>query len=208
MAEKIVGLGGPMFSGKTRELLLIAEREKLAGRNVQVFKPAIDDRGEGNDKIVSRFSAKKECEAIPISEPVNLFSKLKEDTEVVIIDEAQFFDQKNGKGVYEIVRVVREVSRSGVIVYFAGLVRDFRREPFGPMPDLMANAQEILLLCAVCNKMLDNGKICGAPASETQRYIGGKPASYDDPIVIVGDAKEGYAARCLKHHEILNTPTF
>jgi len=109
------------------------------------------------------------------------------DTTVVAVDEAQFFDP-------EVVEVCRDLAERGVRVIVAGLDTDFRGEPFGPMPTLMAQAERVDKLQAIC-------MICGNMASRTQRLVDGKPARYDDPVVIVG-ASELYEARCREHHEV------
>ena len=106
---------------------------------------------------------------------------------MVAIDEAQFFDD-------EIIQVVEELAGRNIRVIVAGLDTDFRHEPFGPMPVLMARAEHVDKLQAIC-------MVCGEPASRTQRLVNGKPARYHDPVVIVG-AAEMYEARCRTHHEV------
>ena len=106
---------------------------------------------------------------------------------VVGIDEAQFFDP-------EIVNVAQELAGRGVRVLMAGLDMDFRGEPFGSMPVLMSEAEDVSKLHAIC-------MVCGDDASRTQRLVNGKPARYADPVVIVG-ASELYEARCRQHHEV------
>jgi thymidine kinase len=109
------------------------------------------------------------------------------DTTVIGIDEAQFFDD----GILE---VTRQLADRGIRVLVAGLDQDFRGEPFGPMPALMSKAEQVDKLRAIC-------MVCGEPASRTQRLVNGRPARYDDPVVIVG-ASEMYEARCRQHHEV------
>ena len=109
------------------------------------------------------------------------------DTTVIAIDEAQFFDA-------ELVTITQELADRGIRVIVAGLDTNFRGKPFGPMPELMARAEIVDKLHAIC-------MVCGEPASRTQRLIDGKPAKYDDPVVIVG-ASELYEARCRKHHQV------
>jgi thymidine kinase len=103
------------------------------------------------------------------------------------IDEAQFFDT-------EVVQIAEELAASGIRVLVAGLDTDFRGEPFGPMPVLMSMAEHVDKLHAIC-------MVCGDDASRTQRLVNGKPARFDDPVVIVG-ASEMYEARCREHHEV------
>ena len=109
------------------------------------------------------------------------------DTTVVAIDEAQFFDA-------QIVQIAEQLASRGIRVLVAGLDTDFRGEPFGPMPILMSMAEHVDKLHAIC-------MVCGDEASRTQRLVNGKPARYDDPVVIVG-ASEMYEARCREHHEV------
>lgn len=178
---------GPMFSGKSEELIRRIKRAKIAKQKVQVFKPAIDDR-YSIDKVVSHNG--DNIHAIAIVKASDILRHIEKDTDVFAIDEVQFLD-------YEIVDIVREIADSGKRVICAGLDLDFRGEPFGPTPDLMAIAEFVDKLTAICMK-------CGNPATRTQRLINGKPANYDDPIIMVG-AKESYEARCRKCHEVPRT---
>ncbi len=205
MTERVISIEGPMFSGKTLELLRTAETLRIAGKNPQIFKPIIDDRGEGTNKIRSRFGS-EEWEATPVKSPPDIIWNLKEGVNAVLIDEIQFFGQKDDAGQYEIVKVVKFLVQNDILVVFAGLPRDFRREPFGPMPELLALAQEKRVLVAICDETLEDGKVCGQPATETQRFVDGMPADWNDPVILVGDRQEGYAARCLKHHRVENSP--
>ncbi|WP_432203193.1 thymidine kinase [Thermoanaerobacter uzonensis] len=175
---------GPMFSGKSEELIRRIKRAQIAKQKVQVFKPAIDDR-YSIDKVVSHNGTN--INAISIVKASEIIELLEEDTEVIAIDEIQFFD-------HSIVDVVREIADLGKRVICAGLDMDFRGEPFGPTPDIMAIAESVDKLTAICVK-------CGNPATRTQRLINGKPAKYDDPIILVG-AQETYEARCRKCHEV------
>jgi thymidine kinase len=175
---------GSMFSGKTDELIRRIVRAKIAKQKVQVFKPAIDVR-YAVEKVTSH--AGSNFAAIPIEKAADIRSRLDEDTTVVAIDEAQFMDT-------EVVLITRELADKGIRVLVAGLDQDFRGEPFGPMPVLMALAEQVEKLHAIC-------MVCGDEASRTQRLVNGKPARYDDPIVIVG-ASEMYEARCRRHHEV------
>ncbi|WP_209453535.1 thymidine kinase [Thermoanaerobacterium butyriciformans] len=178
---------GPMFSGKSEELIRRIKRAKIAKQKVQVFKPAIDDR-YSIDKVVSHNG--DNMHAISIVKASEILTYAEEDTDVFAIDEVQFLD-------YEIVDIVKEIADSGKRVICAGLDMDFRGEPFGPTPELMAIAEFVDKLTAICMK-------CGNPATRTQRLINGKPANYDDPIIMVG-AKESYEARCRKCHEVPRT---
>lgn len=175
---------GSMFSGKTDELIRRLRRARIARQRIQVFKPSIDTR-YGNDKLTSH--AGSEFEATPVDHAGEILEKVDPKTTVVGIDEAQFFED-------EICEVVQRLADRGVRVIVAGLDTDFRGEPFGPMPALMAQAERVDKLHAIC-------MVCGAPASRTQRLINGRPAHYNDPVVVVG-ASELYEARCRQHHEV------
>ncbi|NJD58896.1 MAG: thymidine kinase [Anaerolineales bacterium] len=175
---------GSMFCGKTDELIRRLRRATIARQKVQVFKPAVDFR-YAIRKVTSH--AGNDFEAIPIENARAVLTHLDDDTTVVAIDEAQFFDD-------QIIDIAQKLADRGLRVIVAGLDTDFRGEPFGPMPVLMAEAEHVDKLQAIC-------MVCGEPASRTQRIINGKPARYDEPIVIIG-AAEMYEARCRKHHEV------
>ena len=175
---------GSMFSGKTDELIRRLVRATIAKQKVQVFKPSIDIR-YAVEKVASHTGST--FDAIPITKARDILEKIAADTTVVGLDEAQFFDS-------EIVNVAHILSERGIRVIVAGLDMDFRGEPFGSMPELMAKAEEVLKLHAIC-------MVCGDDASRTQRLVNGKPARYDEPVVIVG-ASEMYEARCRLHHEV------
>lgn len=175
---------GSMFSGKSEELIRRVRRAQIARQNVMVFTHAIDTR-YGRAKIASHSGS--DLDARPISRASEILEQINDDVTVVAIDEAQFFD-------WEIVEVVNQLAQRGVRVIVAGLDTDFRGEPFGPMPVLLAQAEQVDKLNAIC-------MVCGGPASRTQRLVNGKPAAYDDPLVVVG-ANEMYEARCRHHHEV------
>jgi thymidine kinase len=175
---------GSMFSGKTDELIRRLRRATIARQKVQVFKPALDVR-YAVGKVTSH--AGTEFGAIPVDKADEIRRRLDDRATVIAIDEAQFFDS-------EITEIVDELAAQGLRVVVAGLDTDFRGEPFGPMPVLMARAERVDKLQAIC-------MVCGEPACRTQRLVNGKPARYDDPIVIVG-AAELYEARCRQHHEV------
>jgi thymidine kinase len=175
---------GSMFSGKTDELIRRLRRATIARQKVQVFKPAIDVR-YAVEKVTSH--AGNDFDAIPIQSAAEIIGRVDDDTTVVAIDEAQFFDDG-------VVQVARDLACRDIRVLVAGLDMDFRGEPFGPMPVLMSEAERVDKLQAIC-------MVCGEAASRTQRLVNGKPARYDDPVVIVG-ASEIYEARCRLHHEV------
>jgi thymidine kinase len=175
---------GSMFSGKTEEMIRRVRRARIAKQRVQVFKPAMDNR-YAVEEVKSHNGLG--VEAIPVSSTAELLAKLQPETEVIGIDEIQFFDAL-------IVSTVQDLANRGVRVIAAGLDMDFRGEPFGVMPHLMSEAEHIDKLHAIC-------VVCGAEASRTQRLIDGRPAAYDDPIILVGGS-ESYEARCRHCHEV------
>jgi thymidine kinase len=179
---------GSMFSGKTEELIRRVRRAQIAKQKVQVFKPVIDDR-YGVEKITSHNGLY--AEALPVTDADSILGLVDPDTTVVAIDEVQFFD-------WRISAVCAELADRGMRVIVAGLDMDFRGEPFGPMPLLMAEAERVDKLQAIC-------VVCGRPASRTQRLIDGQPASYDDPVILVG-ASEVYEARCRRCHDVPGKP--
>lgn len=179
---------GSMFSGKSEELIRRVRRARYGKKTVQVFKPAIDVR-YSEESVVSHDG--ESVTATPIQQSQDILPHLLSGTNVVAIDEVQFFD-------YEILDVIRELASRGIRVIAAGLDTDFRGEPFEPMPELMAEADFVTKLNAIC-------VVCGETASRTQRLVNGKPASYDDPIILVG-ASEAYEARCRSCHEVPGRP--
>lgn len=175
---------GSMFSGKTEELIRRVRRAEIARQKVQVFKPGLDDRYTV-EKVASHDGM--HWEAVPVESAKAIPGLVEPDTTVVAVDEAQFFD-------WTIADICNQVADQGVRVIVAGLDMDFRGEPFGPMPLLMAQAERVDKLQAIC-------VVCSAPASRTQRLINGQPAWYDDPVIMVG-ASEVYEARCRHCHQV------
>lgn len=175
---------GSMFSGKTEEMIRRLRRAVIAKQKVQVFKPVIDTRYD-ESRVTSHAGV--DFEAVPIKRSSDIKKIANSDTTVVGIDEAQFFDEG-------IVHVISDLANDGMRVIVTGLDMDFRGEPFGCIPVLMAKADKVDKLQAIC-------MVCGEPAGRTQRLVDGKPAYYEDPIVIVG-ASEMYEARCRAHHQV------
>lgn len=175
---------GSMFSGKTEELIRRVRRAQIARQKVQVFKPAMDTR-YAEREVTSHNGL--QVEALPVENTVQLRALIEPDTTVVALDEAQFFEG-------DVVVLCEELADQGTRVIVAGLDMDFRGEPFGPVPTLMAQAERVDKLQAIC-------VVCGGPASRTQRLINGQPAAYDDPVILVG-ASEVYEARCRGCHEV------
>ena len=178
---------GSMFAGKTEELIRRITRIKYAKKDIIVFKPSIDDRYEKTE-VVSHSQRKVKSivvkDSAEIKEYINNLEKL---PYAIAIDEAQFFDRG-------LIEVLEDLANKGTRVIAAGLDLDFRGEPFGIMPDILARAEYITKLQAIC-------QVCGDPATRTQRLIDGKPANYNDPIILVS-AKEKYEARCRHCHEV------
>lgn len=183
-AGQLTVVCGSMYAGKSEELIRRARRALYARKKVQVFKPAIDSRYD-EQMVVTHMGARHE--AIPVQGVGELVKLIDKDSDYVCIEEVQFFDPS-------VVDVVVELADSGKEVVCAGLDQDFRRQPFGPMAQLLAVADEVVKLRAICIQ-------CGRPASHTQRIIDGRPAHWDDPIVLIG-ATESYEARCRNCHKI------
>lgn len=181
---KLTIVCGSMYAGKSEELIRLARRSLYARKKVQVFKPSIDDRYH-QTMVVSHMGIQHEADTA--KNVAELKAKIKKDNQVLLIEEVQFFDAK-------VVDLVVEMADRGMDVICAGLDQDFRRQPFGPMPQLMAVADEVIKLRAICMK-------CGNQASHTYRMVDGKPAHWDDPIVLIG-ATESYEARCRNCFEI------
>jgi thymidine kinase len=175
---------GSMFCGKTEELIRRVRRAVIARQTVQVFKPMIDHR-YGVERVTSHDG--QNIEAKPVAQAGEIPALVEPSTTVVAIDEAQFFDAA-------IVPIVQDLAARGLRVICAGLDLDFRGEPFGSMPELLAHAEDVTKLHAIC-------VVCGEEASRTQRLVDGKPARHNDPIIMIG-AKEVYEARCREHHDV------
>ena len=173
---------GPMFSGKSEEMIRRLRRAEIAGQSVVIFKPRIDDRYDAAD-VVSHAGAR--MRGVPVSSVAEVVEHAK-GFDVVGIDEVQFFDPS-------IVPLALELADRGVRVVVAGLDQDFRRLPFGPIPELLSHAEFVDKLQAVCHR-------CGGPATTTQRLVDGQPAPYSGETVLVG-AAEQYEARCRGCHE-------
>jgi len=173
---------GPMFSGKSEEMIRRLRRAEIAGQRVVIFKPRIDDRYDATD-VVSHAGARMRAVAV---ESVPELVERSAGFDVVGIDEIQFFERT-------IVQAALDLANRGSRVVAAGLDQDFRRLPFGPMPELLTHAEFVDKLQAVCHR-------CGGPATTTQRLVDGRPAPYSGETVVVG-AAEQYEARCRGCHE-------
>ncbi|MDR2867504.1 MAG: thymidine kinase [Acholeplasmatales bacterium] len=176
---------GPMFAGKTEELIRRIRRLDYAKKKYLVFKPSIDKRYSNESEIVSHNL--RTCQAILIDSSSEIEKYITSSINAVIIDEAQFFDDG-------LIKVVDNLADLGIRVIVGGLDRNFRGQPFGPMGNLLAIAENVTKLTAIC-------VVCGEPATRTQRIINGKPALENDPLILVA-AKESYEPRCRCHHEV------
>lgn len=178
---------GSMFAGKTEELIRRITRIKYAKKDIIVFKPSIDDRYEKTE-VVSHSQRKVKSVVVNSSEDIKKYIDEREIMPyAVAIDEAQFFDRG-------LIQILEDLANKGTRVIVAGLDLDFRGEPFGIMPDILARAEYVTKLHAIC-------QVCGDLATRTQRIIDNKPAYYEDEIILVS-AKEKYEARCRHCHEV------
>jgi len=178
-------IAGVMFSGKSEELIRRVRRSVIARKRVQVFKSHLDARYAGVYAVSSHDQ--RTVDAIPIDSAEQLMLRIDPSAQVIAVDEAQFLDDG-------IVGVATALAERGRRVILAGTDTDFRGEPFGSMPQLMAVAESVDKLHAIC-------VLCGAPASRNQRLIAGRPAPYDSPTIMVG-AADAYEARCRACHQV------
>ena len=179
-------IAGVMFSGKSEELMRRVRRAVIAKKRVQVFKSHLDNRYAGGVFAVGSHDGRTH-EAIPVDSSQQIALRLDPLAQVIAVDEVQFLD-------HGIVQLANDLALRGRRIILAGTDTDFRGEPFGPMAPLMCVAEVVDKLHAIC-------VLCGAPASRNQRLIGGKPAPYDSPVVMVG-AAEAYEARCRACHAV------
>jgi thymidine kinase len=178
-------IAGVMFSGKSEELLRRVRRALIARRRVQVFKSHLDERYGGLARVASHDGTT--FDAVPVGSAAEVFRLVRPDTEIVAVDEAQFLDDA-------IVEVATALAARGVRVILAGTDTDFRGDPFGPMGSLMAVAESVDKLRAICI-------VCGDLACRNQRLVNGRPAPWDSPIIQVGGT-ESYEARCRHCHRV------
>lgn len=176
-------IAGPMFSGKSEEMIRRVTRALIARQPVQVFKPGIDDR---YDSVAVASHNGRKLDAVAIADVADLRTRIESKTQVVAIDEGQFLGG-------DLVELAGDLAEGGKRVLIAGLDLDFRGEPFGPMPELLARAEMVEKLTAICR--------CGRFATRTQRLIQGRPAHFDDPVILVG-AAESYEPRCRECHVV------
>jgi len=176
---------GVMFSGKSEEMIRRVRRAVIARKTVRVFKSHLDDRYRGIYRVTTHDGG--EVEALPVNTSDEILRQVPDDTSVVAADEVQFLDDG-------IVEVATTLANRGVRVILAGTDLDFRGEPFGPMPTLMAVAEKVDKLHAIC-------VVCGELASRNQRLVNGEPALYDSPTILVGGS-ESYEARCRACHAV------
>jgi thymidine kinase len=178
-------IAGCMFCGKTDEMLRLLRRFSIAGRRVVLVKPRLDTRTD-RVTVVSRSGAQHH--AITVDDSTEIEGAIGE-SDIVAVEEAQFFDER-------LPEVVERLAQLGKQVIVTGLDRDFRGVPFGAMPRLLALADQVTKLTAIC-------MVCGEPATRTQRLIDGVPAGADSPLIVIGGmGDETYEARCRLHHEV------
>ena len=182
-----------MFAGKTTELIRMVERETYAKKSVGIFKPSIDTRYSVSEVATHNGLRYRAYVVPPSSKGAEEIARLTRSygLNVIGVDEAHFFPLR-------LVDVLDSLADGGVRVIAAGLNLDFRGEPFETVKELMARADNVVYLTAVCT-------VCGAPATRTQRLVGGKPAPYTSERILVG-GKEYYEARCRRHHEVPGRP--
>jgi len=187
-------IAGCMYSGKTDELLRLLRRTEIARRRILLVRPALDDRTDP-ETVRSRSGAAYHSTAV--ADPATIEALAKDAwADVIAVEEAQFFPAS-------LVEVVERLAAAGRTVIVSGLNTDFRGRPFGPMPTLLAIADGVTMLSAICT-------VCGEEATRTQRLIDGRPAGADEPLVVVGGVspdrptarRETYEARCRAHHEL------
>lgn len=190
MIGKITVICGPMFSGKTEELIRLIKRIKIAKKECIVFKPKTDNRYNAR-MVCSHDGNKIECHIVDKAIDIIKYLDKHPTIKYIGIDEAQFFDN----ALYD---VVKHLADNGYYIVVAGLDMNFRQEPFGAMPQLLAIANEVRKLTAVCS-------VCGKDAQYNQRMINGKPASYNDPEIVVG-GQDCYDAKCREHFVMDDKP--
>jgi len=178
-------ISGVMFSGKSEELLRRIRRAQIARKRVQVFKSGLDHRYAGVRRLTSHDGS--EIDAVPVRSAREIRDLVNPETEVVGIDEVQFLDA-------DVVELVQWLADRRVRVIVAGTDMDFRGRPFGPMGALMATAETVDKLHAICVR-------CGEAATRNQRLIDGEPAPPGAPVIRVGGA-ETYEARCRRCHDV------
>lgn len=177
---------GPMYAGKSEELIRRINRANIAELKVLAFKPKIDKR-YSDDSIASHNGKQVPC--IPVENTEEMMAIIQQETfDVLAIDEIQFFDEA-------VIEMCQDMADAGKRVICSGLDLDFRGEPFRVVPPLMAMAEHVVKLTAIC-------MVCKNPATRTQRLVNGQPAKYSDPIILVG-AKEAYEARCRNCHQVI-----
>jgi thymidine kinase len=183
-------IAGCMFCGKTDEMLRLLRRFSIAGRRVVLIKPRLDTRTD-RVTVVSRSGAQHHAVSVDDSGEIE---GTVADADIVAIEEGQFFDER-------LPEVVERLAQLGKQVVVTGLDRDFRGVPFGAMPRLLALADQVTKLTAIC-------MVCGEPATRTQRLIDGVPAGTDSPLIVIGGmGDETYEARCRFHHEVPGSET-
>lgn len=179
---------GCMFSGKSEELIRRVRRAQIAQQKVEVFKSSLDNRYEAN--CVNSHN-RSSIAAVPVQSVSEIVDNMSDDATTIAIDEAQFFDS-------DLIELCSRLAGRGIRVIVAGLDLDFRGEPFGPIPEIVAKADYVDKLQAICS-------VCLKDATRSQRLINGQPAHYDEPVILVG-AQEAYEPRCRHCHTVPGHP--
>lgn len=185
---KLIIITGPMFSGKTEELLRRIRRAQYAQKEILIFKPSLDNRYSLNE-VVSHSDPNNKVSAIVINKSKEIYNYLKKkhEIETIFIDELHFFEPK-------IVKNLNKLAKSGYQIVAAGLDQDFRGRPFENTAFLLSLAEKVIKLTSIC-------LVCRQKANMTQRLIGGQPALITDPIILIG-GRESYEARCRSCHVV------
>jgi thymidine kinase len=179
---------GCMFSGKSEELIRRVRRAQIAQQKVEVFKSSLDNRYQAN--CVNSHN-RSSIAATPVQSVSEIVDNMSDDAITIAIDEAQFFDS-------DLIELCSRLAGRGIRVIVAGLDLDFRGEPFGPIPEIVAKADYVDKLQAICS-------VCLKDATRSQRLINGQPAHYDEPVILVG-AQEAYEPRCRHCHTVPGHP--
>lgn len=180
-------ISGPMFAGKTEELLKRINRFIYEDKKFLLFKPDIDNR-YSTDLVVSHSKRSYSSIILKINFESELYNYIEKDTKIIIIDEVQFFSNN-------LVNIIKDLLKKGFLIICAGLDLDFRGEPFLIMPTLLALATKVMKLTSVCS-------VCKMEATRSQRLINGLPAKYNDDLILIGEV-ESYEPRCINHHEVV-----
>lgn len=191
---------GPMFAGKSTELIRRIKQSEISQYKIAIYNPSIDTRyGEGR---ICNHDRDSSVASIPVSNSLELLNDVTRrqvGVERVFVDEAQFFDERMPEVVDYLTKEL------GIDVTLVGLLHDFKGDVFGPMGELISRAHRVTSMEAICTFVYPNGRICRLPAYFTQRLVDGHPADYNCPVILVGGV-ENYTVRCAEHWEVPGRP--